>query len=88
MRILLLHGPVLRAAWDTAVANPTCIRLDTKYIVIGFLDAVPDTVTSFIPMPLLWRIRISSQKKTQLITMFLLGGLKISWAPYFDLCLD
>ena len=73
--VLLVQCRPVRAAWDPTVADPTCIRVNAAYIVIGTFNAVVDIVILCIPIPLLWRLQISIQKKAQLISIFLLGGL-------------
>lgn len=72
--VLLIQCRPIRAAWDPTVPNPTCIRVNTTYIIIGAFNALTDIVTLCIPMPMLWRLQISRERKAQLIGMFMLGG--------------
>ena len=73
--VLLIQCRPIRAAWDPSVTDPKCIRVNITYIVIGSVNAVIDIVILCIPMPILWKLHTSSQKKAQLIGMFMLGGL-------------
>lgn len=73
--VLLIQCRPIRAAWDPTVPNPTCVRVNTTYIIIGAFNALTDIVTLCIPMPMLWRLQISRERKAQLIGMFMLGGL-------------
>jgi hypothetical protein len=45
------------------------------FVVMGSLNVVTDIATLCLPMPLLWRLQISTERKLQLIGMFMVGGL-------------
>ncbi|KAM0796141.1 hypothetical protein BDR22DRAFT_893479 [Usnea florida] len=72
--VLLIQCRPIQAAWDPTVPNPVCIRVNTTYIVIGSFNALTDIVTLCIPIPILWRLQVSRERRAQLIGMFMLGG--------------
>ena len=49
--------------------------MDTIWIVGGSLNAVTDIGALCLPMPLLWQLHVTREKRIQLMGIFLLGGL-------------
>lgn len=44
---------------------------------MGSLNVATDVTTLCLPMPLLWRLKISVERRLQVMSMFLLGGLYV-----------
>lgn len=44
---------------------------------MGSLNVATDVITLCLPMPLLWRLKISVERRLQVMSMFLLGGLYV-----------
>ena len=64
----------VKAAWDPFVKG-TCVRVNVNAIIIGSLNVITDVVTVILPMPLLWRLKISLEQKLQLMGIFLTGSV-------------
>ena len=72
--VIIFNCQPIEAAWEPLI-NGKCTRLDTNAIVVGSLNVVTDLVTVILPMPFLWRLQISTERKFQLIGIFLTGGM-------------
>ena len=64
----------VEAAWEPFVKGD-CVQLNTESIVTGLFNVITDVVTLILPMPMLWRLQISRNRKLQLTGMFLTGGM-------------
>ncbi|MCJ1313891.1 hypothetical protein MMC25_007571 [Agyrium rufum] len=62
------------AVWDPTVQNPRCIDLDSGLIVCSSINIATDVLILALPVPKLWALKISTEKKVQLIGIFLVGG--------------
>ena len=51
---------------------------------MGSLNVATDVTTLCLPMPLLWRLNISVERRLQVMSMFLLGGLYVLAMGEFD----
>ena len=65
--------PVYRA-WST-MDKSSCLDMDTTWVVGGSLNAITDIAALCLPMPLLWQLHLTKEKRLQLMGVFLLGGL-------------
>ena len=72
--LLLFQCRPIQGAWNPDVKS-TCIQFNAMFVVMGSLNVATDIATLCLPMPLLWRLQISTERKLQLISMFMVGGL-------------
>ena len=71
---VILHCIPVRALWETQVPAH-CINLDDVFITCGSLNIGTDIAILCLPMPDLWKLKVSTRQKVQLTFMFLLGSL-------------
>jgi len=69
----VFHCKPVNGAWNPQT-NPDCLNKDTIWVVGGSLNAVTDIAALCLPMPLLWRLHVTKEKRIQLMGVFLLGG--------------
>ena len=60
--------------WDSKVIGK-CINLDDVLIACSSLNIATDILILLLPLPALLKIHISTERKVQLIGIFMLGGL-------------
>ena len=60
--------------WNPQVKGK-CINLSAELIASSVLNVVTDFLLLVLPLPILWRLQISMERKLELIGIFLLGGL-------------
>ena len=72
--LLLFQCRPIQGAWNPHV-EATCILFNTMIVVMGFLNVLTNITTFCLPMPLLWRLQISTERRLQLISIFMIGGL-------------
>lgn len=73
MCVLLQCVPV-EAIWNPKVTGH-CIPLDNVFIVCSSFNIATDFTILVLPMPQLWKLKITAKQKVQLTLLFLLGGL-------------
>ena len=64
----------LRALWDQTVTGK-CIPIKIVFVVGGAINAATDIAILTLPMPKLWRLKVSLKRKIQLTLIFALGSL-------------
>ena len=64
----------IRGAWDPSV-KADCINIELVWEIMGGMNVFTDLALLVAPLPLLWKLQISSQKKAQVIGIFAGGGL-------------
>ena len=70
---LLQCNPV-QAAWDTSVKGQ-CVDVFVPFIVFNWGNIVLDLVMLSLPIPILWKLNMSTSRKVQVTGIFLTGGL-------------
>lgn len=70
----IFHCRPVSRAWDSTNRS-SCLNMDTIWIVGGSLNAVTDIAALCLPMPLLWKLHVTKEKRIQLMGVFVLGGL-------------
>ena len=73
----IFHCDPVHAAWDPN-NKIACLNMDTIWIIGGSLNAVTDIGALCLPMPLLWQLHVTREKRIQLMGVFLLGGLYVT----------
>jgi hypothetical protein len=67
----LLECQPLQLAWDPAMEGGHCVPDKIKpWIVIGALDVFMDAIMLCLPLPVLWKLRVSLADKIALICIF------------------
>ncbi|KAL8819759.1 MAG: hypothetical protein Q9223_001887, partial [Gallowayella weberi] len=64
----------VRRAWSPEVEG-TCINIDDVFLVCSALNIATDFLILCLPMPKLWRLKISTVQKVQLTAIFATGSL-------------
>ena len=71
---IILHCIPLTALWDPTVPAQ-CIKVGEVMLVLGIFNSITDVAILIMPMPELWKLRITRKQKLQITFTFLLGGL-------------
>lgn len=61
-------------SWNQTMAGGHCIDYVTLAFVAGYLTIATDFTILLMPIPLVWRLHTSKQKKWQIILTFCMGG--------------
>lgn len=69
-----LHCIPFDALWNPEIPG-RCIDINVLFLVCSSLNIATDFAILCLPMPELWRLKVSRRQKCQLTFMFLLGGL-------------
>lgn len=59
-------------AWDSSIPG-RCIDYGIVTLVIGILNVIMDFAILSLPMPLLWKLRMSARRKAYLSGIFAVG---------------
>jgi hypothetical protein len=60
--------------WNRLEPGGRCTSPTTTFTVQAALDALTDVLVLLLPMPLVWRLRVSLQKKMLITLTFIVGG--------------
>ena len=75
LSVIFQCSPVA-ALWDPAAyPGAQCINYTPALILLAVLNIVTDLLILSFPLPILWKLKVSSSQKWRLIAMFSLGGL-------------
>ena len=72
--VLIFQCRPINAAWNFSIEG-NCVDLALGGIIVGSVNVATDFVILFLPMPLVWSLKIQNKWKVQLAGIFLLGGL-------------
>ena len=72
------HLPMSTYQWSLG-SSCTRIRPNIASVIMASLNVVTDILTLCLPLPFLWRLQIDMERKSQLIGVFLLGGLYVTF---------
>jgi len=61
------------AFWQPAVAI-YCVNRNEFYLASAILGLLTDVVLVTMPMPVVWRLRMTTKKKVALLVVFFMGG--------------
>ena len=64
----------VNSLWNPQVKGK-CINLSAELVASSVLNVVTDVFILVLPLPILWRLQISLERKLELIGIFSLGGL-------------
>lgn len=60
--------------WDTTIAGGYCINYGAVALIAAALNIVTDFTLLLMPIPLVWRLQTSKQRKWQIILTFAMGS--------------
>ncbi|KAI9681278.1 MAG: hypothetical protein M1817_002561 [Caeruleum heppii] len=60
--------------WDKTVEGGTCFNIYAFYVAEGALTVFTDLVIITLPLPMVWRLQISTQQKLAVSGLFVLGA--------------
>lgn len=75
LNIVIFQCRPVRYFWDRASIPGMCMDEISAIIGISIPNIVTDFILLFIPLPLVWRLRIPRTQKLAVTGAFLLGGL-------------
>ena len=61
--------------WGKTIPGGHCFDSGILVIVGGALNAVTDVLMLILPIPVLWKLQMSTRKKWTVSAIFLMGGL-------------
>ena len=71
----------IKGAWDPTL-DADCIQIKLVYIVMGSMNVLTDFALLFAPLPQLWNLQIRRDTKIELIGIFSIGGLFVTFLPW------
>lgn len=70
----ILQCVPVQALWDMSITDAYCIQYGTVVIAAGVQNILLDFIILTLPVPMIWRLSMSRQKKRMLIFTFAMGG--------------
>ncbi|KAL2038022.1 hypothetical protein N7G274_009242 [Stereocaulon virgatum] len=64
----------ISSAWDRS-ENAKCVPFGSFIMTMCIINIVTDVIMLVLPMPLLWKLRVSTPRRWMLMIMFSFGGL-------------
>ena len=64
----------VRGAWDPFV-KAECVHVEEVFIVMSAFNFLTGITILCLPVPLIWRLQVSTKIRMQLTSIFILGGL-------------
>ena len=61
-------------SWDKTIPNGHCINLLIPFRLIGGLNVLSDVAILLLPLPVIWRLHMSTKQKIGLTLTFLTGS--------------
>ena len=71
----------ISSAWNRSETGK-CVPYGALVLAMGIVNIVTDVIILILPMPLLWRLKVSNPRKWMLTIMFSLGGLFVKPLNY------
>lgn len=71
---------VVEGAWDRTIPAK-CININLLAYATGGIGVGFDVIILILPVPELWKLKMSSRKKRNVLFMFSLGGMYVN--PFF-----
>ncbi|KAI2463957.1 hypothetical protein F4781DRAFT_95366 [Annulohypoxylon bovei var. microspora] len=60
--------------WDTTIKGGHCINIGQLALVTSILNVITDVAILVLPLPLVWKLNVSRQRRWGLVLLFGLGG--------------
>lgn len=70
----ILECVPLEALWDPSIKDAKCINYGTLVVAAGVHNILLDFIILALPIPLVWALNMSREKKRMLIFTFAMGG--------------
>lgn len=90
IQILVLCRP-LAFFWDKSIVGGKCGSLNLTYLIPGIIITVEDIVIFLLPMPLLWKLKMETNKKIGASIIFgiglaicLMSGVRLKYVIELD----
>jgi len=64
--------------WDKTIKGGVCGNQTLGILLVAFLNLITDLIIVFMPMPLVWKLKMARPKKLALMGMFGLGIMYVS----------
>jgi len=64
----------VQALWDPTIPHK-CVNVDGELIAVSLLNVISDVLILILPLPMLWGLHTTTQRKWQLTGLFLMGSL-------------
>ena len=61
--------------WDKSIKGGKCINITSCYRWAGVANLLIDLLVLLLPLPMIWRLQLSTRQKVSLSAVFLLGIL-------------
>lgn len=65
----------IQASWDKSIKNAKCQTVRREALGTGISNVILDFLFLLLPIPMIWRLQVSTKIKVSLTGIFLLGGL-------------
>ena len=65
----------IESAWNKSIHSSRCVVPQTLYMATAGINLTTDVIVLCIPMPLVWRLRLSTKRKSAVSFIFVLGAL-------------
>ena len=75
----------IESQWDSNVKGK-CINLGAAILGLAISNIVTDVILLTLPMPLLWRLNVSTSQRRLLVSLFLLGGWSVKSSRLITVC--
>lgn len=72
---LIFQCTPIRFFWDKSVAGGHCVRQYEFYVAGGAITMISVVIAFFLPIPIIWGLKITTSKKWALVVAFSVGGV-------------
>ena len=72
----ILQCVPVRSQWDPNVKGK-CNNFGAIILGFGILNIITDVMTLVLPIPVIWRLKLSPARKRLVMSTFMLGGLYV-----------
>ena len=72
----LLQCDPVALEWETLEpVSPSCYNFLPMFYATAISNPIIDTVDLILPIPFIWKLHLTTQKKLEVVGLFMLGGL-------------
>ena len=75
--VVILQCTPVQFFWDRQISDGHCIKADPFYFATGITSTVTLITVLFLPMPIIWKLQVSSGRKLGLAFTFTIGALYV-----------
>jgi hypothetical protein len=73
-QIIFRCHPIAKA-WDITITNGYCLSVRLVSNINGVIDATTDCIMLFLPIPLIWRLRVAKRQKFLIALILMTSSL-------------